>query len=147
MARKSESKVRSFWDRKRVLTENSGELITEQSHAASCDLHLILNRYKSTGELPLGNSRGEPQFMECPDEEYDFKYMMDTMKRAESEYYNLPEEEQAKYRTPSDWLRDVLTAEPPEADDDPQSESHSSPADSEASAEGGEAPSEASQNV
>jgi hypothetical protein len=112
-------------------------MITEQAHAPGCDLKLILHRYTQTGQLPIGNTRGQAQFMDCPDPEYDFQYMQNTVKRAESEFYNLPLEEQAKHdNNPSEWLRGVLS-----------DEFIDTPADTEADAEGGEAPSEASPDV
>lgn len=130
-------KVRSAFDRERVYAQHDPTMVTEQSHAAGCDLHLILTRYTQTGQLPLGKSRGEPQYMDCPDQEYDYKMTMDTIKRAESEFYNLPLEEQAQHgNNPSEWLRGVLS-----------DEFINSPEDTEANADGGEAPSEASPDL
>jgi hypothetical protein len=130
-------KVRNQWDRQRHYAIQSDELVTEQSHAPGCNLHLILTRYTQTGQLPLGKSRGEPQFMDCPDMDHDFKYMQDTLKRAESEFYNLPIEEQAKHdNNPSEWLRGVLS-----------DDFIDNPEDTEADADEGEALSEASPDL
>lgn len=130
-------KVKYRTERERFLTPIDPEILTEQSHARGCDLHLILNRYKATGQLPIGNTRGEAQYMDCPDEEYDFKYMQDTIKRAESEFYALPLEEQYKHgNNPSEWLRGILS-----------DEFIDSPEDTEASADGAAGTSEASTEV
>ncbi|AXL14801.1 internal scaffolding protein [Microviridae sp.] len=131
------NKIKTQWDRKRHYAEQSDEMVTEQSHAPGCNLHLILNRYTKTGQLPIGNTRGQAQFMDCPDEAHDFKTNLDTIKRAESEFYRLPLEEQRKHNdNPSEWLRGVLSEE-----------FLNDPADTEAPADEAEGLSEASQNV
>ena len=131
------TKIRTQWDRKPHKAIHSNELITEQAHEPGCDLKLIIRRYTQTGQLPLGNTRGQAQFMDCPDQEHDFQSMQNTVKRAESEFYNLPLEEQAKYENnPSEWLRGILS-----------DEFIDSPVDTEADAEGAGGPSEASPDV
>lgn len=130
-------KVRSAFDRDRVYAQHDDTMLTEQSHAPGCDLHLILKRYTQTGQLPIGKTRGEAQFLDCPDQEYDYKMTMDTLKRAESEFYNLPVGEQHKYGdNPSEWLRGVLS-----------DDFIDSPADTEAEADGAEGTSEASTDL
>lgn len=41
--------------RKRVMTVNSGELLTEQAHAKECDMNYILRDYEKTGLIKHAN--------------------------------------------------------------------------------------------
>ena len=50
--------VRMPYDRDRVSTVFEGESMTHQSHAESCDINAVINRYMDTGFLPPGMDGG-----------------------------------------------------------------------------------------
>ena len=102
-------KVCTQWDRKRVFVPNTMPSLTEQAHAAGCDLKLIMDRYVKTGELPLGNTRGQPQYLDAPDQEQDFKHIQDVIAEAHSIYEKLTPEMKEKYPTVVDLINADLT--------------------------------------
>ena len=120
--------------------------MTEQSHYLNCDLHVIMNRYAKTGELPSGMHRGEGQYMDAPDQEQDYQHMQNKLAELRSMYYELPLPVQQQYGDPLDYARAVLSQlEAQQGQDQPEEET-SPPADTEAPAEGAEGTSEASQS-
>jgi len=102
---------RTKWDRQRVFVPNTMPSLTEQAHAAGCDLKLIMDRYVKTGELPLGNTRGQPQYLDAPDQEQDFKHIQDTIAAANSAYEKLPPELKEKYPDVESLLQADFTPE------------------------------------
>jgi len=102
-------KIRTEWDRQRVFVPNTLPSLTEQAHAAGCDLKLIMDRYVKTGELPLGNTRGTASYMDAPDQEQDFKYMQDVIAEAHSVHEKLTPEMKEKYPTVVDLINADLT--------------------------------------
>lgn len=44
----------------RLITETEGESMTHQSHAASCDINVIINQFSRTGQLPPNHR--QPQY-------------------------------------------------------------------------------------
>lgn len=138
---------RTHQDRKRVISKNEKPSLTEQSHATGCDLKLIMERYTQTGEIPLGNTRGQAEFMDCPDQDQDFSEMQQTLARYRSQYELLPDQVKSQFKDAQDFMSYLITQENQKLEQDQQEEEIIPPADSEAVAEGAEGTSEASKNV
>lgn len=52
-------------NRRRVVTENTGEIITKQYMKDECDINNILNNYKKTGVITHFASR-QGEYLDCP---------------------------------------------------------------------------------
>jgi len=94
--------------RERVFAPNTLPSMTEQSHGPSCDLRLIMDRFTQTGEIPLGNTRGQAEFMEVPDQDIDFQYMQNKVAEAKSLFEQLPQEQKDVFRTPENYVNFVF---------------------------------------
>lgn len=51
-------RFRKPWMRMPFYTVIEGESMTQQSHAASCDINAIIRKFDRTGELPVGRVSG-----------------------------------------------------------------------------------------
>lgn len=61
VVRKMLHTVRKPWHSQRLKTVVEGDSMTQQSHAASCDINTIVGQFTRTGFLPPGRD-GEPQY-------------------------------------------------------------------------------------
>lgn len=102
--KKTYPKVRNAYDRERYMQPTTGVSLTEQSHAATMDMKLIMERFTQTGQLPPGGSRGKPIYQEVPDQDEDFHKMHNTIANLKSDYENLPSEIQKNYASPEDFV-------------------------------------------
>jgi len=91
------NKPRTYNDRKAYKTEIGDTDLTEQSHAAGCDLEQIMRRYTQQGILPIGNTRGQPIYGDAPDQDHDYSQIMRTVALAKSQFEELPMELKKTY--------------------------------------------------
>jgi hypothetical protein len=96
------------WEVEREQVTFNKPSMTEQAHADGCDLKLIMRRFVSTGELPLGNTRGEPFYGDAPDQEYDYKHVHDIMADVHSSYHQLPDHVREQFNNVQDYV-DAIT--------------------------------------
>ena len=137
---------RSPHQRERVFSRFEKPSLTEQSNT-TCDLKEIMYRYTQTGQLPPASRRGEPQYLDCPDQEHDFQHAQQTMAGFKSQYESLPENVKAQFKDASEFMSYLLSQENEEQVPEGTQEEISSPEDTEALAEGAEGTSEASPDV
>lgn len=106
-----------------------------------------MQRYTQTGQLPQGNSRGIPEYMDCPDQEHDFQSMQNTLANARSQYELLPQNVKDQFKDSNDFMSYLISQENAEEVPEATSGEKTPPADTEALAEGAEGTSEASPDV
>lgn len=59
MSTQTPPSIRRPWERHRFYTQITGESMTHQSHAESCDINQIIRRYDNTGLIPEGRGPGQ----------------------------------------------------------------------------------------
>lgn len=57
--------IRKPYERTRVFTELSTEMLTQQSHGDSSDINAIVARFQRTGEMPPNPRGQEGQYVDC----------------------------------------------------------------------------------
>lgn len=74
--------------RRRVTQPHSDEIVTEQAHKDTCDIHTIMRRYEKTGLIEHVNTRGAEyaDYVGAP----DFKEAMDYIANAKSLFESVP---------------------------------------------------------
>lgn len=74
--------------RRRSVHPHSDEIITEQSHKDTCDIHTIMRKYEKTGLIEHVNTRGAEYADYC--DAPDFKEAMDYIANANSLFESVP---------------------------------------------------------
>lgn len=98
----------SMHRRPRRVGIETGKGLTEQAHKDSCNVNLIIKRYKQTGQLPP--VRAVPQFGDVSNIP-DFQSAMNTVAHAQSAFAALPAAVRAKYKNDPQLYIEGLKAE------------------------------------
>lgn len=90
--------------RERVTAEQSGEILTEQSHKDQCNINMIVARARRTGMAP-GQAK-PPQFMDCP--AIDYHQAMNVVTKGEQAFMQLPASVRRMYRNDPGMLLEAI---------------------------------------